>query len=365
MMDTLDNPTDDVRAALDTVKAAEPVTPVTPEPVTPEPQTDSAKATDAAKADAARARDDKGRFSQKKDEPEVKPKNGAVKPEEQEAAPGVVKEEPKPEVQAKDKPPASWGAAAREKWQALPPEARAEVMKRERETSVVLEQSAQARKTLEQVNKVLAPHAQMFQADNVHPLQAMESAMRVMGVLRTGNPSAKAAMAAQVVKAMGVDIAMLDAALAGEAPKQTGPAEYRDPRVDQLMGALQQQAQARQQSVIQNAHTEVDKFAESHEFLSDENVRQDMADLMDGAARRGVELSMEEAYIRACRARPDVWEVMQQREAAKAAATSNTATQRARAASSSVKSQPAPGAQPQASGNHVDDVRAAIARLSK
>jgi hypothetical protein len=74
----------------------------------------------------------------------------------------------------------------------------------------------------------------------------------------------------------------------------------------------------------------VQEFSAKAEFLDD--VREDMADLLEGAARRGVALTMEEAYDRACHMNPDIRRVLQQRESA-ANVGAQTSTQRAKAAS--------------------------------
>jgi hypothetical protein len=71
-----------------------------------------------------------------------------------------------------------------------------------------------------------------------------------------------------------------------------------------------------------------------------EDVRQDMADLIEVAQRRGVALTLKDAYTRAVGLHPEISKVVSQRAAA-AARTPAGATQRARAASSSVRSSPA------------------------
>jgi hypothetical protein len=82
----------------------------------------------------------------------------------------------------------------------------------------------------------------------------------------------------------------------------------------------------------------VEAFTSTAEFMDD--VREDVADMMELASRRGVALTLEDAYNRACKLHPEVSQVLQQREAAKAANALQASTQRARAASSSVRSQP-------------------------
>jgi hypothetical protein len=148
-------------------------------------------------------------------------------------------------------------------------------------------------------------------------------------------------MVAQIISDYGVDVKTLDTILAGESPPQAQqqPQQLKDPRFDQFLQGLEQRkaqaAQAQQAKVAQ----ELEKFATEAEFLDD--VREDMADLIEAKARRGVVLTPKQAYDLACSMHPEISGVISQRQAAKSAATAQAATQQARNAASSVKSQPA------------------------
>ena len=60
---------------------------------------------------------------------------------------------------------------------------------------------------------------------------------------------------------------------------------------------------------------EVNTFGSQNEFYND--VRSDMADLLDMAANRGRKMSMQEAYNTACAAHPQISKVMQSRQSSK------------------------------------------------
>jgi len=101
------------------------------------------------------------------------------------------------------------------------------------------------------------------------------------------------------------------------------------------------------------------KEVEQEEFFED--VREDMADLLEVASRRGIALTAKDAYTRAVAMNPEVSKVMEQRRAAK---TQNGSIQRAMAASSSVKAQPTAGPPAQSGGSLKDDLEAAWDKLN-
>ena len=117
----------------------------------------------------------------------------------------------------------------------------------------------------------------------------------------------------------------------------------------QFMNELNQAKQQQEMQLQQAAGGEVQGFLAQHEFAMD--VKDDMADLIEMASRRGREMSLEEAYDRACRAHPEISKIFAKRDQANAAASRNQVAQRARAASVSVGDAPTP--QP-TSGNSAD-----------
>lgn len=290
----------------------------------------------------AAARGPDGKFAPKAAEavaPTAEAKPDAPKPAT-ETAPAA------PEV----KPPQSWKPAIREKWASLPPDVREEVARREREMSVALSQSAEARRKAEQFDKVIAPYRSSFTGE---PVAVVSNLLQTAHALNTGTPQSKAAMVAQIVAAYKVDIQALDAALAGQTQPERQQQEFRDPRLDRLLEQAEQQKRQQQTLAQQEDARKVAEFSAKHEFFED--LRDEMADIVEMRARKGVDCSLEDAYALAVKMHPEISGVIAQREAAKAAATQNGATQRARNASSSVRNEAAPSvaAQP-------DDLRSSI-----
>jgi hypothetical protein len=317
-----------------------------PSKESPEPVRAAPEAAPEPEAKPQRERRPDGKFSGK---PTGKPEAGKVT----EAAAAVSADSvpaasgDKAPVEEKDgfaKPPQSWKPGAREVWGQLPSDVRAEVYRRERETAVAIQQTAQAREVLSTVQSIQQEFAPALQAEGVDVVTATRNLMQISSRLRFGTPAEKAMTVAQIMQAYGVDVMTLDSILSNSPMPQQAQVQQqqlRDPRVD---GLLSQIAQARQTAVAevhQQAVSEVDQFGSGKDFFND--VREDMADLIEVAARRGVDLSLEQAYERACQMNPEISRVLAQRAAAGQAQNQNRSTARARAASSSVRSTPVTG----------------------
>jgi hypothetical protein len=104
--------------------------------------------------------------------------------------------------------------------------------------------------------------------------------------------------------------------LVGEAPENSQANELQsiiDQRmqpVNQLLSRIEQQQQLSQRQVQESANQEVANF--KGEFLSD--VRNDMADLIDMAAARGQDITLQEAYDKAVVLRPDLQQIISERK---------------------------------------------------
>jgi hypothetical protein len=294
-------------------------------------------------------RDEKGRFKNKEPKPEVAPEATAAPTDATQGIQPGPKSEPKAAPQ--ERAPASWRPDVREHWNKLPPEVRAEVARREREMQSTLQETAEARRFTEQLQNVIRPYEMFIKAENSNPLQAIDNLMSTAAKLRTGTAPELAQLVAGMVKQFGVGrfgqgfIESLDSALAGEVPRV-------DPVQNQVQQALQQQlapvqqfmsqfqqAQAvQQQRMQQEAVGEVQTFLERAEF--GEDVREEMADILEVAQRRGRDLSLQDAYKQACLVNPRVRSVLEQRAKARGAQQLTGAAQKARSAAVSVSGAP-------------------------
>jgi hypothetical protein len=357
---------DDIAAAFD---AAEPNNdgPVIDAPAVNDTPPDSIAPSpigDKADAEAAqRARDEKGRFAKIGETPppkEAPPKEGAAAPP-QEKPPEAPKppEQPVSEV-PKVKPPASWKPTAREGWDKVPPDIQQEVIRRERETAIALQETAEARRTHEAFKQITSPYQPLFQAEGVDPIQGVGNLLRTTAMLASGPPGTKAQIVAGIIKTYGVDIATLDALLSGhQAPAATQPqAPMRDPRVDDILARFNA-AEARKAQVVEQQAMEQLSAVEQQEFFHD--VRDEMADILEVASRRGLPMTAMDAYNRAIAIHPEVSRVLEQR---RAAANSNGSTQRAMAAASSVKGSPTAAPTAPSGQSLQDDIAAAWDRVA-
>lgn len=266
----------------------------------------------------------------------------AVEPESKVPEPNAAPATPATPAAESLKAPASWRPAVREQWAKIPTEAQAEITKRERETAAALQESAGARQTAERLHQVIGPYSQFLQAEGAEPLQAINTLLSTAQVLRQGTPEVKGRAVAAWIRQFGVPLEAINAALGfaqqapggAAAPPTAVPPADPEQLVQQVMDRIGQQ---RQQFEQQRQAGVIKDFASSHEFFED--LRDDMADLIEGASRRGLALSVEEAYTRASKMHPEVSKIMDQRRAADSAAAARTAAQRTRTASSSVRSQ--------------------------
>ena len=288
---------------------------------------------------------------------------GKFRPKEEGIQPGP-KSGPK---QQGERAPASWRPEIREHWGQLPEPVRAEIARREVEVQRTLQESAEARKTVDAVMKTIAPYEAFIKAENSNPLQAIDNLMSTAARLRTGTAPELAQMVAGIVNQFGVGrfgngfIEALDQALAGQAP-QVDPQQaaieqvlnQRLAPVQQMLTQFQQAQMAQQQQVQERALSEVQDFLSKAEF--GEDVREDMADLLETAQRRGQTLSLADAYKKACLMNDNVRAVISQRVKAQGAQQQTQAAQKARSAAVQVSGAAPVGAMRQ----EPTDVRSAI-----
>lgn len=318
---------------------------------------ESQQSLDLGDAESGSSRDERGRFKAKQQKPEE-----SLTPAIQ---PGPKSE---PRQSAAERAPASWRPEIREHWATLPNEVRAEISRRELDVQRAMQESAQTRQMVEQFNQVIAPYEMFIRAEGSNPLAAVDNLMATAARLRTATAPELAGLVAGIVNQFGVGrfgnsfIEQLDGALAGNIPKADPMAAQQQ----QLQAALAQQLapvqnfmqqlsyaqQAQQQQVYQQATGEVQDFLSQTEFGDD--VRADMADIIEMGARRGKNIGLREAYQQACVSNPQIMSILQKRAASGSGRQS--AAQRARAAAVSVSGAPAPSGP----SEEANDVRSAI-----
>jgi hypothetical protein len=241
-------------------------------------------------------------------------------------------EEPEADVKA----PASWSPESREKWKDIPAEIKAQVLKREKEVADAIGNSTAARRFAQEWSSMVDPYKGLMAAQGATPYQAVDQLLKIGAGLATGNPTHKADIIKNLINQYQIDLPTLDSMLAGEAP----PAGQVD-----VQGEVQRalQAQREHDRILaerregETVKSEIETFSKSKEAEFFEDVRGDMADLMDVAAKRGQNLTIQEAYDRACQLHPEVKKVLDQRAAAIAARKKKSISSKKKRAASSIK----------------------------
>jgi hypothetical protein len=239
------------------------------------------------------------------------------------------------------KAPLNWSPQQREEWSKIPRHLQEKIISREKEMDQAVAGTAEARKTHEYLAQLGQQYAPVLAAEGINnPIEAVEGLFRSVAALRMGSPVQKAEMLAHLVKTYGVDIRALDDALVGVQPQETQQNQFEaliDQKmqpINQLMQQLNMLQQQGQQQTRAQADQEVAQFAQSAEFLND--VRNDMADLIDLANKQGRSLSLQEAYDRACAIHPEISKVMEQRRQTEAITGGNQRIAQKKMAASSL-----------------------------
>lgn len=284
-------------------------------------------------------------------EPQVEATEKPVAPAEGagSAAP-VAKPEPATEF-AVDKAPQSWRAPQKAKWDKIDPDIRQEVIRRERETTKVLGETAQARQFTQQFVQTIQPFQARLAASGTHPLVAVQELLKSDHILSSAPKTQRAAFMAKLIKDYDIDIAALDDALAGTAAAED-PVESRVQQLlqqqlaplHQFLSTQRQNEQQREAQESTRIATTIEQMAADPKYPHFEALREDMADLVDIASKRGQYLTLEQAYTRAVGMNPEVSNlVAAQRTAAarqSSAQAANARAQKALAASVSVGGAP-------------------------
>lgn len=267
-----------------------------------------------------------------------------------------------------EKPPASWRPAQKAKWAALDTDVREEIIRRERNVDRILSESSQARKIASAVEQIIQPFQARFQSMNAHPLAAVNELLKADHLLAYGNNNQKAQLIAKLINDYKVDVVELDSVLAGTVkPVDPTTASVQQLLQQQLAPFHQYMENVRQQEALreQEANRQVEETVASMQnnpkFPYFDRVRESMGDIIELGAKKGLYLSLEQAYSRAIALDPEISaeiEASKQAEARKAAALeANRRAQQAKRASKSVGGAPTPAA---GGGANVNDRRATI-----
>ena len=271
-------------------------------------------------------------------------------------APESVPAEPASARSRADRPPASWKGAAKEDWDKLPSTAKQEIHRRERMADTAIASSEGARKFQQQFVQSIQPYMARIQANGYdNPVEAAHQMFKMDYLLATAPMPQRAQAMAQLIKDYGVDLTALDNALVGGGAvvdplesKLNQLLEQRLAPVQQLMRQQQEHQRAiemAETNEVRSTVTQMEQDTTTYPYFDD--VREDMADLIEIQSKRGVYLSPSEAYTRAVAMNPALSSRVQaqavQQQTRQLAASANAQAQRALNASVSVGGAPASG----------------------
>ena len=301
-------------------------------------------------------RDEAGKFAEKA-------AADAQKAQETPAAP-VAKEGLTPAPKAGQPPaakdpleraPQSWKPEERESWGSSPPAARSAIARHDALVQQTMRDSSEDRRFAAEIKRAVAPFEHFIKAEGSTSVAAIDNLMSTAARLRTSTAPELAQLVSGLITQFGVGrfgagfIGQLDESLSGVAPRQENPevTAMRDQMNREMQPFRQAQAQQEQQNQYmaqqnsQLANQEIHAFAANSEFIND--VRGEMADILEMGVRRGQAITLEQAYNSACRDHPEIGKIMHQREQAKFGQNQNSNAQRARLAASSVGGAPSMG----------------------
>jgi hypothetical protein len=250
------------------------------------------------------------------------------------------------------------------------------VMRREVDINRTMQESAQARQGLTQLQQTIAPYMQNINAANGGDVVgSIRTFFDYDNRLRHGTQIEKAKAVTALIKGYGIDIGTLDNELAGAAhdPREVNQSAMQEALARELAPMreyMAQQARAeqeRQSSMTREVDTGITQFAADPAHKHYENVRGTMADLIEIATAQGRRITLNEAYESACWQNPQIRSMLLAEQAQASGASSSTAAQRARSAAVGVKNAPRAGAPIVTPSPHArrddrsNDIRAAFA----
>ncbi len=247
--------------------------------------------------------------------------------------------------------PSSWSPAAKAEFDKLPVPVRQAVAKRELEIEQGLFRKAEELKRYEPLERVIAPHRQKWQVAGIDEATAVNQLLAASDWLEKDPAQAIAYLARQY----GVS---LQGQAGSPQPSQQAPAQtgQANPEIEQLKAQIVQLKQVVEQGQTAPLVNEVEAFFNDPANLYAENVRDEMALILEA----GKATTLKEAYIAACYMRADIRPLLTQ-----SVDRADTAkTMRAKSAAVSVTGSPASASPVASSGSIEDDIRAAMQQVA-
>lgn len=257
---------------------------------------ETAPSDDAVKADRARAPD--GKFAKQE---AVAPVADQVAAPTDQATSVVAPAAPADQVAAPTEAvvaPSSWTGPAKAEFAKASPIIQQEVLRREQQMHNGIAQYKEAANYGQEIFKTLQPYEQNIRAANVTPAVAIREMFAVDHALRNGSPQEKINVLANVARNYGIDLS--------QGMPQAQPI---DPNFQHLQNQLQTTQQQLQQITAERQNQEQSALNSQIEAAKEgrphfDNLRLEMAALIQAAHENGEKLELNDAYDRAVWAHP-------------------------------------------------------------
>ncbi|KPJ93108.1 MAG: hypothetical protein AMJ53_08070 [Gammaproteobacteria bacterium SG8_11] len=232
------------------------------------------------------------------------------------------------------RPPASWKKDYHEVWQTADDRLKQYAWQRENEMKAGVEPLLTKAQFADQMQEVLSPYMTTIQGLGIDAPKAVKALMEADHALRYSTPQEKRQYFARLAQSYGVNLNEMG----NDLPQQVNV----DPTIyalqnelnnvrGEVMGWKQQQEQQQNQALL----GEINNFSQKAEHF--EEARPTMIQLLQS----GMASDLEDAYEKAIRLNPELFDAVQQSQQAKVdaekRAQANSAAKRARAAAVSVK----------------------------
>jgi hypothetical protein len=262
-------------------------------------------------------RDETGKFKSKEEKEEVKDEIKEPEAKEPEAKEPESKQEPlggdpDKQILSQDKAPSSWTPKARESWAALPENVRQEVLRREEDSIKGIRQLQDQTAPYMQFAQTLEPFIKEAFENKADPGQYIGNVMQAERRLRTGTAEERFSSLVEIAEGYGIPLRkIINDAVGQEIIPHPSMNQNKQQIPAEVQRELEEARQFRQtyQSSQQETNAKlIDDFRKDKEFFED--VREDMAVLMEA----GRATTLDDAYTKACRMNPAVWDVIAERE---------------------------------------------------
>ena len=267
---------------------------------------------------AAQPRDQSGKFAAKRAEPAEEP--------QAEAEPPVWR-----------RPPASWKKDYHEIWQKADPKMQEYAWQREEQMRAGVEPLLSKAQFADAMQEAIQPYMQTIQGLGLTPDKAVAALMDADAKLRNSDPQARLQYFYQLAQSYGINLGAVQGQPMPQAQQSVDPLVWQlQNELNQVRGEVMGWKQQQEMSENQSLLNEINQFSMKAEYF--EEARPAMIQLLQG----GMAQTLDEAYEKAIRLDPNLFEQISKAQQAEAAAKQakelNKAAKVARAAAVSVRS---------------------------